>query len=142
MKFKSLFCAVAAASVISIASADTLNVTSLTSDQLTAFLKGNTVTFGPSAILNDKYVTDTIKVYFDASGSMTGKWKKALPNTPEADKGTWAVTNDQLCITWEKWGKNCVSFYPLDKSYLLIDENKKAILIAKDSSTSGDHVSK
>jgi hypothetical protein len=142
MNIKNIVISVLATTLISTTTlAETLNLNSLDKNQLTELIKGNTLTTGPGGYVNsNKYVANTLIIYYAADGKIKGRWLNPIKGDPQRDEGTWTIKEDGAqCNDWKHWGHFCVYFYQIKDHYLIAStDQNEIVIIAKDKITKGD----
>lgn len=85
-------------------------------EQMRARLEGNTV-----VVENYRAYHGPISIYFPVYGEMRG-----LRSNHYRDAGTWRVTDDRVCLTWQNWWSNverCWSGYAYAGGILWVAED-------------------
>lgn len=120
---------------------------SMTQAQVTDLLKQKTMRTINLVTLNKKLINNTMTIYFDENGHVTGQLiDNVTNNDPQIDKGEWQVqANGAFCITWQKWNNHnpiCMYPYELKNSILFINQTSNSFesMVLKTNIKTGNHL--
>lgn len=100
---------------------------SMNKEEVVNLLKDKTMRTINLVTLNKKLINNTMTIYFDKSGHVTGQLINNVTNDdPQVDVGEWQVQDSgSICITWQKWNNHnpiCMYPYELMNSILFINQ--------------------
>lgn len=117
---------------------------SLDQQQVTQIFEDKTMTTVPLVTLNHQLINNTLTVFFDRRGKLTGQFTNKPEHGPQSDAGTWLVkSSGVLCAIWEHWSDSkpiCVYVYKLNNGFLFVnkDNDNFESLVLKENIKTGN----